>query len=56
MKNPILKLLLACLLLSSNAYAQMPPTIPIWDANKVTLGLYKVATDIYAIIPAPSIA
>jgi glyoxylase-like metal-dependent hydrolase (beta-lactamase superfamily II) len=52
MKNPILKLLFACLLLSGSAYAQMPPTIPIWDANKVTLGLHKVATDIYAIIPA----
>jgi glyoxylase-like metal-dependent hydrolase (beta-lactamase superfamily II) len=52
MKTQILKLLFACLLLSGSAYAQMPPTIPIWDANKVTLGLHKVATDIYAIIPA----
>jgi glyoxylase-like metal-dependent hydrolase (beta-lactamase superfamily II) len=25
--------------------------VPIWDADKVTLGLQKVATDIYAIIP-----
>ncbi|MDT3400961.1 hypothetical protein [Mucilaginibacter terrae] len=47
----ILKLIAASLLLSSSAYAQMPPTIPIWDANTVTLGLHKVAKDIYAIIP-----
>jgi glyoxylase-like metal-dependent hydrolase (beta-lactamase superfamily II) len=52
MKNLILKLLFACLLLNGSVYAQMPPTIPIWDANKVTLGLHKVAADIYAIIPA----
>jgi glyoxylase-like metal-dependent hydrolase (beta-lactamase superfamily II) len=51
MKTTISKLLMACLLMSSSAYAQMPPVVPIWDADKVTLGLQKVATDIYAIIP-----
>lgn len=40
-------------MLCRGAFAQMamPPTVPIWDANKVTLGLQKVGTDIYAIIP-----
>ena len=35
------------------AFAQMPmpPVVPIWDANKVTLELQKINTDIYAIIP-----
>jgi glyoxylase-like metal-dependent hydrolase (beta-lactamase superfamily II) len=47
----IFKLLMACLLLTSRAFAQMPPVVPIWDANKVTLGLHKVANDIYAIVP-----
>ncbi|RFZ90699.1 MBL fold metallo-hydrolase [Mucilaginibacter conchicola] len=30
----------------------MPPVVPIWDANKVTLGLKKISNDVYAIIPA----
>ncbi len=30
----------------------MPPEVPIWDANKVELKLHKIATDVYAIIPA----
>lgn len=54
MKNKLLKLSGLCLLilmLCGNGFAQMPPTIPIWDANKVELGLHKVAPDIYAIIP-----
>lgn len=44
---------LLLLLLCSMAYAQMPmpPVVPIWDANKVTLELQKISTDIYAIIP-----
>jgi glyoxylase-like metal-dependent hydrolase (beta-lactamase superfamily II) len=54
MKNAIFKtahisFLLLCL--SSAAYAQMPPTIPIWDANKVTLGVQKIKEDVYVIIP-----
>lgn len=54
MKKLILKLTGICLLLicmANVAFAQMPPVIPIWDANKVTLGLHKIGTDIYAIIP-----
>jgi glyoxylase-like metal-dependent hydrolase (beta-lactamase superfamily II) len=51
MKTTIRKLLCACLLLSGSAFAQLPPVVPIWDANKVTLELHKVGTDIYAIIP-----
>lgn len=44
---------LLLLLLFNMVYAQMPmpPVVPIWDANKVTLELQKVSTDIYAIIP-----
>ena len=54
MKKLIVKLWGICLLLlclCSNTFAQMPPVIPIWDANKVTLGLQKLSTDVYAIIP-----
>ncbi|OOQ59771.1 MBL fold metallo-hydrolase [Mucilaginibacter pedocola] len=56
MKNYYLKLAGICLLLQSFctvALAQMPmpPQVPIWDANKVTLGLKKVSEDVYAIIP-----
>jgi len=39
------------LILCGSASSQMPPSIPIWDANKVELGLHKVAPDVYAIIP-----
>ncbi|WP_192910095.1 MBL fold metallo-hydrolase [Mucilaginibacter ginsenosidivorax] len=52
MKTTFIRLLTACLLFSNSVFAQMPPVVPIWDANKVTLGLHKVAADIYAIIPA----
>jgi len=47
-----MKKLLLLLCLCQSAYAQMPPEIPIWDANKVTLGLHKISNDIYAIIPS----
>jgi glyoxylase-like metal-dependent hydrolase (beta-lactamase superfamily II) len=30
----------------------LPPQVPIWDANKVELKLYKVAEDVYAIMPS----
>jgi len=50
MKKISLKIALL-LLLCSSTFAQMPPTIPIWDANKVNLTLHQVAKDIYAIIP-----
>jgi glyoxylase-like metal-dependent hydrolase (beta-lactamase superfamily II) len=30
----------------------MPPKIPIWDANKVTLQLHKLADNIYAVSPS----
>lgn len=51
MKKLLFKLTLFCMILCSNAFAQLPPTVPIWDANKVTLGLQKISKDIYAIIP-----
>jgi len=37
-----------------NASAQfpLPPNVPIWDANKVELKLYKLADDVYAMIPS----
>jgi len=41
-------LLVLCL---SRAYAQLPPEVPIWDANKVTLSLHKIKEDVYAIVP-----
>src|SRR5688500_6103808 len=30
----------------------MPPTIPIWDANKIVLKLNKIAEAIFAILPS----
>ncbi|HTL10187.1 MAG TPA: MBL fold metallo-hydrolase [Chitinophagaceae bacterium] len=40
-------------LLQVQLYAQMPmpPQVPIWDGNTVTLRLQKLATDVYAILP-----
>ena len=54
MKNLILKLSVLAIFamgLFHSAYAQLPPVVPIWDANKVILGLHKIGSDIYAIIP-----
>jgi len=54
MKKLYLKLTGLCislLCLYNGAFAQLPPTIPIWDANKVTLGLHKITKDVYAIVP-----
>ena len=54
MKNLILKLSRLCfgmLCLTGTLFAQMPPSVPIWDANKVNLTLQKIDTGIYAIIP-----
>lgn len=57
MKTTKLLMLLLVLLYfstSSNVKAQMPlpPTVPIWDANKVELKLQKITADTYAIIPS----
>ncbi len=55
MKTPFFKptlLFLVVLCLGNASFAQLPPTVPIWDANKVTLSLQKISKDIYAIIPA----
>ena len=57
MKKHFLKPTLLCVLIlcfGSEVFAQLPPTVPIWDANKVTLGLQKISKDIYAIIPTRS--
>ncbi|OMQ08185.1 MBL fold metallo-hydrolase [[Flexibacter] sp. ATCC 35103] len=39
---------------TQNTYAQMPmpPEVPIWDANKVTLQLHKIAENVYAVSPS----
>lgn len=39
---------------AQNTYAQMPmpPEVPIWDANKVTLQLHKIAANVYAVSPS----
>jgi glyoxylase-like metal-dependent hydrolase (beta-lactamase superfamily II) len=51
LKRSGLCLLLLCLNSVTFAQMPMPPVVPIWDANKVTLELQKISTDIYAIIP-----
>jgi glyoxylase-like metal-dependent hydrolase (beta-lactamase superfamily II) len=53
MKKIILPVI-AMLLFIDTAFAQipLPPTVPIWDANKVELAVQKIATDVYAIIPS----
>ncbi|GAB2825710.1 MBL fold metallo-hydrolase [Ferruginibacter profundus] len=60
MKNiqSILTGILFMLVFSNTALAQnsLPPHIPIWDANEVELQLNKIATDVYAIIPASAAA
>jgi glyoxylase-like metal-dependent hydrolase (beta-lactamase superfamily II) len=38
--------------LSVNAQMPMPPHVPIWDANKVTLKLHKITNEVYAVLPA----
>ncbi|PJJ85037.1 MBL fold metallo-hydrolase [Mucilaginibacter auburnensis] len=55
MKTLFFKLNMVCLVIAwfcNIAFAQLPPTVPIWDANTVKLTLKKIGTDIYAIIPA----
>lgn len=39
---------------TQNTYAQMPmpPQVPIWDANKVTLKLHKISDNVYAVSPS----
>ncbi|TLV03441.1 MBL fold metallo-hydrolase [Dyadobacter luticola] len=46
---------LTALLISTQAtFAQvpMPPQVPIWDANLVTLKLHKLTENVFAVIPA----
>lgn len=47
-------LLLVMLFLVQHMYAQMPmpPEVPIWDANKVTLQLHKISDNVYAVSPS----
>lgn len=42
------------LLIHTTFYAQfpMPDHVPIWDANKVTLKLHKIAENVYAVSPS----
>jgi glyoxylase-like metal-dependent hydrolase (beta-lactamase superfamily II) len=53
-KTKIVFALSLCILIFFTVSGQfpMPPQIPIWDADKVELKLRKIATDVYAIIPA----
>jgi glyoxylase-like metal-dependent hydrolase (beta-lactamase superfamily II) len=51
----VLLLINTLLILSSKptkAQMPMPPHIPIWDANKVTLKLHKITAEVYAVLPA----
>jgi len=48
----LLSVLLILSLPAVNAQMPMPPHIPIWDANKVTLKLHKITNDVYAVLPA----
>lgn len=41
-----------CLAGIASAQFPMPPHVPIWDANKVTLTLHKIAEDVYAVSPS----
>lgn len=37
---------------AATAQVPLPPQVPIWDGNTVTLKLTKIATDVYAILPS----
>ena len=43
-----------CLFINTIGYAQfpMPDHVPIWDANKVTLKLFKITDNVYAVLPS----
>jgi glyoxylase-like metal-dependent hydrolase (beta-lactamase superfamily II) len=45
-----------CLFINAIGYGQfpMPDHVPIWDANKVTLKLHKIADNVYAVSPSTS--
>lgn len=49
-----LTIIILCVLTNTVAYAQfpMPDHVPIWDANKVTLKLHKIAENVYAVSPS----
>ncbi|MFD0766901.1 MBL fold metallo-hydrolase [Mucilaginibacter lutimaris] len=53
LKSRLPGIFIMLLCLGKVAYAQMPmpPIVPIWDANKVTLALQKISKDVYAILP-----
>jgi glyoxylase-like metal-dependent hydrolase (beta-lactamase superfamily II) len=57
MKQQIIKSLLSLAgiiltMTATHAQSGMPPHIPIWDANTVTLTLKKLSPDVYAILPS----
>lgn len=45
-------LLIVCAAHIAKAQLPMPPHVPIWDANKVTLTLHKITDDVYAVSPS----
>jgi len=57
MKHHFLLCCLAIVLIATpKSYAQfpMPPKVPIWDANLVTLELHKITDNVYAVSPSTS--
>ncbi|MHC0442593.1 MBL fold metallo-hydrolase [Flavobacterium sp. 3-210] len=50
----IATLFVVVFLSAQKTYAQfpMPPEVPIWDANKVTLQLHKISDNVYAVSPS----
>ncbi|WP_426484917.1 MBL fold metallo-hydrolase [Flavobacterium sp. 2] len=54
-KSILIAILFVVVFLSAQkTYAQfpMPPEVPIWDANKVTLQLHKISDNVYAVSPS----
>lgn len=54
-KNILIVLLFTIVFsMAQQSFAQMamPPEVPIWDANKVTLQLHKISDNVYAVSPS----
>ncbi|MEO5681296.1 MAG: MBL fold metallo-hydrolase [Chitinophagaceae bacterium] len=50
--STLIAIVLLCLPPFLYAQFPMPPTVPIWDANKITLTLQELTEHVYAIVPA----
>lgn len=51
-QTQITVLLFVLFTVKSNAQFPMPPSVPIWDANKVTLKIHKISENVYAVSPS----